>query len=191
VPGFTVGEVNLPGSLRRVGDVIVSERTPTVVVEGFDAFYRREYRSIRALGWALTGDLGAAEEIAQEAFLRAHVRWDKVSAYDEPGAWVRRVAINLATSVLRRRTRELRAVMRLQARPRDTWDLPAADHEFWVAVRALPRGQAATIALHYYEDLPVSEIAAVLGIAEGTVKAHLHKGRRNLAKRLGTLGGLA
>jgi len=170
------------------GGVIVSERgqlAPPAAADGFAALYRREYRSIRALAWALTGDGAAAEDIAQEAFLRAHQRWEVVSAYDEPGAWVRRVAINLATSVLRRRTREVRALIRFDARPRESWDLPGPDRAFWAAVRALPRRQAAVIALHYYEDLPVSDIAAVLDLAEGTVKAHLHKGRRNLAKALG------
>lgn len=160
----------------------MSERT--AAAEDFASFYRREYRSIRALAWTLTGEVGAAEDVAQEAFLRAHQRWDVVAGYDEPGAWVRRVAINLATSVLRRRGRELRALVRLGSQRREDWELPDADREFWGVVRALPRGQAATIALHYYEDLPVSDIAAVLGIAEGTVKAHLHKGRRSLAKRL-------
>ena len=167
----------------------MSERgqlAPPAEADGFVELYRREYRSIRALAWALTGDAGAAEDIAQDAFLRAHARWDVVSAYDEPGAWVRRVAINLATSVLRRRTREVRAMLRVQAQPGRDWVMPEADREFWAAVRALPRRQAAVIALHYYEDLPVSDIAAVLDIAEGTVKAHLHKGRHNLAAALGT-----
>jgi RNA polymerase sigma-70 factor (ECF subfamily) len=169
--------------------VIVSDRgqlAPPAAADGFAALYRTEYRSIRAIAWALTGDAGAAEDIAQEAFLRAHQRWHVVSEYDEPGAWVRRVAINLATSALRRRTREVRALIRVQSQRHTDWEMPEADREFWAAVRALPRRQAAVIALHYYEDLPVSDIAAVLDVAEGTVKAHLHKGRANLAKALGT-----
>lgn len=155
------------------------------VLPDFEAFYRREYRSVRAVAWALTGSGHAAEDIAQETFLRAHQRWADVSGYDEPGAWVRRVAVNLATSTLRRRTREAAAVLRLAAREPVAWDMPDVDHEFWAAVRSLPRQQAAVLALHYYEDLPVADIARVLDVAEGTVKAHLHKGRRNLARRLG------
>jgi RNA polymerase sigma-70 factor (ECF subfamily) len=167
-------------------DLSKRDFTTAAPAADFDAFYRREYPNIRALTWTLTGDVGTAEDITQEALMRAHTRWAVVSGYDEPGAWVRRVAINLATSVLRRRGREVRALVRIQARPKDDWDhLPPHDREFWAAVRALPPRQAAVIALHYYEDLPVSDIAAVLDVAEGTVKAQLHQGRHNLARRLG------
>jgi RNA polymerase sigma-70 factor (ECF subfamily) len=51
-------------------------------------------------------------------------------------------------------------------------------------VRRLPARQAAAVALHYLEDRPVTEVASILGCAEGTAKAHLHKGRTNLAKLL-------
>ena len=159
--------------------------TGVPAVADFEAFYRSEYRRVRAVAWALTGSGWSAEDVAQEAFLRAHRDWDRVSAYDEPGAWVRRVAINLATSVLRRRAREAGALLRLGGRRDEPWDLPAADADFWAAVRSLPRRQAAVLALHYYEDLPVAEIGVVLGIAEGTVKALLHQGRASLARRLG------
>jgi len=156
---------------------------PSAVVD-FDSFYRREYRAVRAVAWALTGSGWAAEDVAQEAFLRAHQRWSQVSTYDEPGAWVRRVAINLATSTLRRRAREAGALVRLAGRRSDDWTLPEGDDEFWAAVRSLPRQQAKVLALHYYEDLPVADIAVVLELAEGTVKAHLHKGRASLVRRL-------
>lgn len=165
--------------------MLLSEAEVDLPVAGdFATFYRREFRSIRALAWALTGDAGTAEDVAQEAFLRAHSHWDRVARLDVPGAWVRRVALNLATSMLRRRGRELRALVRWQARPSEA-ELAPHDEEFWAAVRSLPRGQASALVLHYYEDLPLSDIAAVMGIAEGTVKAHLHKGRRALARKLG------
>lgn len=58
------------------------------------------------------------------------------------------------------------------------------DDSFWAALRSLPDRQAQAVALHYLEDLPVSEIARVLDIAEGTVKVHLHRGRLALAELL-------
>ena len=63
--------------------------------------------------------------------------------------------------------------------------LSAPDDEFWKAVRTLPKRQAQAIALHYLEDLPIAEIAEILECAEGTVKVHLHKGRKGLATKLG------
>src|SRR3954467_14502477 len=57
----------------------------------FDDFYTAEYPSVVRLAFALTGRLAVAEEMAQEAFLAAYRRWNRISRYDEPGAWVRRV----------------------------------------------------------------------------------------------------
>lgn len=148
----------------------------------FDSFYQREFPAVRAVAWALTGNVWTAEEVAQDAFLRAHREWERVCRYDEPGGWVRRVAINLATSRLRRGVREVRALARLAGRRTEDWHMPDSSREFWAAVRSLPQRQATVLALHYYEDLPVADIAAVLGLAEGTVKAHLHKGRDALRK---------
>ena len=86
---------------------------------------------MRAVAWALTGNVWTAEEVAQDAFLRAHRDWERISGYDEPGAWVRRVAINLATSRLRRGLREVRALARLGGRRVEDWHLPDPSREFW------------------------------------------------------------
>ena len=65
-------------------------------------------------------------------------------------------------------------------------ELPEADAQVWRAVRALPRRQSQVIALRYVADASVAEIAQTLGLAEGTVKAQLHRGRQALAVRLAT-----
>jgi RNA polymerase sigma factor (sigma-70 family) len=152
---------------------------------GFEAFYLREYYAVVQLAYALSGSRLAAEDIAQEAFLRAHRDWQRVGHYQYPRAWVRRVAANLATSTVRRRLIEARALARFWAqREPSLVELPANQADFWRAVRSLPRRQAQVIALHYLEDLSVLEVARVLGRAEGTVKAQLHTGRETLARRL-------
>jgi RNA polymerase sigma-70 factor, ECF subfamily len=80
------------------------------------------------------------------------------------------VAANLATSALRRRLIEARALARFWARGEPSLvELPASQADFWRAVRSLPRRQAQVVALHYLED-PVVEVARLLGCAEGTVK---------------------
>jgi RNA polymerase sigma-70 factor (sigma-E family) len=152
---------------------------------GFEHFYLREYRGVVELAYALSGNRAGAEDIAQEAFLRAHRDWQRVGHYQHPGAWVRRVAANLATSTVRRRLIEARALARFWARAEPSLvELPASQADFWRAVRSLPRRQAQVVALHYLEDLSVMEVARVLGRAEGTVKAQLHTGRQTLARRL-------
>ena len=154
--------------------------------DDFDAFFRREYRSLVGLAVVLTGDWAAAEDLAQDALLAAHRKWHELADYDDPGAWVRRVVANRSASVWRRRARELRAMTRLGQRRTDTVPaVDARDDEFWDAGTALPTRQAQCVALLYLEDRPVAEIAEILDIAAGTVRVHLHEARATLARRLG------
>jgi RNA polymerase sigma-70 factor (sigma-E family) len=151
----------------------------------FEDFYLQEYPQVVALAYALSGSRAGAEDIAQEAFLRAYRDWDRVGSYEHQAAWVRRVAANLATSAVRRRLVEARALIRLTGRWEPAVDpLPTGDTEFWTAVRALPSRQSQAVALYYFQDLSVQQTAAVLGCAEGTVKAHLAKARQALARQL-------
>jgi len=148
----------------------------------FATFYRRELPALVALATAVGGH-ACAEEVAQEALLRAHREWGRIERYDKPGAWVRRVAINLATSDRRRRASEARALARVARRP--ILDAPPPEVDgFWALVRTLPPRQAAAVALHYLDDLSLAELADALGCAEGTAKAHLHKARQSLARHL-------
>lgn len=162
------------------------EDTTVRVVEGFDAFYRREYSRMVAIAYALLGSGAAAEDVVQEAFLTAHRRWPRISSYEDPRGWVRRVVVNRATSVLRRRTAEWRAVRRLGGGDARSVvpPLEARSREVWDAVRALPRRQAQAIALYYVDDLSLEEIGSVLGCSPGTVKTHLHRARQQLERKL-------
>lgn len=156
----------------------------------FGRFFLAEHPRLVAMVQALSGDRAHAEDVAQEALLRAHRRWDVVGAYERPGAWTRRVALNLAVSARRRRRSEDRAVVRLAARPAGAPGDPVADPvvaaDVWAVVRTLPRQQARALVLYYLADESVADLAVSLGCAEGTAKAHLHQGRAALAARLGT-----
>jgi RNA polymerase sigma-70 factor (sigma-E family) len=155
-------------------------------VEEFDTFYQREYAGMVALAYALSGSRHAAEDLAQDGFLAAHRRWDEISGYDQPLAWVRRVVANMSAKLIRRRAAEARALVRFAGRRQTpVAELDEQDAEYWRAVRSLPLRQAQVVALHYLFDLSVVDVAATLGIAEGTVKAHLHKARAALANKLG------
>lgn len=166
-----------------------SERAPAQVVMTFEAFYERELKSVIGLAYALSGSRSAAEDLAQDAFLAAHKSWDRIGRYDKPEAWVRRVVANMSVSLFRRKVREAQALARMNVPGMVLPGLPEEDEEFWKAVRALPKRQSQAIALYYLEDLSVAEIAEILDCAQGTVKAHLHKGRAKLASRLGLESG--
>jgi RNA polymerase sigma-70 factor (ECF subfamily) len=150
----------------------------------FDDFYRREHRQVLGLAFVLTGNQWVAEDTAQEAFTAAFRRWQSIVAYDSPGAWIRRVTCNRAASVLRRRVRETKAVLRLAGRTPAYIELDEGDEAFWQAVRRLPLRQAQVVALYYMEDYSVQEIAEVLDCSEGTVKTHLSRARDAVARQL-------
>ena len=164
------------------------ERSDPVVrlaPEPFEDFYGREYLAVVGLAYALSGSRWGAEDMAQEAFLAAHRDWDRIGAYDQPGAWVRRVVANLSVSGFRRRAAEAKALARIPfVQDASLPDLGAGDPEFWAAVRALPRRQAQVMALYYLEDRSVAQVAEILDVTLGTVKRHLHNGRLALARRL-------
>lgn len=165
------------------------EHPPEVRVPSqFEAFYREEYPSVVALSYVLSGSRPAAEDLAQEAFLRAHWEWERVGRMEAPGAWVRRVVVNLGRSRFRRLRSEAAARARLTTAP-TTLVAPDSEYDaFWAEVRRLPSRQAQAIALRYVDDLSVSEIADVLEVAEGTVKALLHQGRERLERQLRVKG---
>lgn len=142
----------------------------------FSIFFQREFPHVVRTVYLMVRDLGRAEEVSQEAFIQLLRHWKKVSSYDRPEAWVRRVAIRLAT---RSSTRErLRSMLE-----RQTTVAPATEEprpEVIEALRHLSPAQRAAIVLHYYEDLPIDEVADILDCSENTVKSHLHRGRNRL-----------
>lgn len=166
-----------------------SDPPVTADASAFDALYQAYYRDLVALLHALTGDLGDAQDLAQEVFCRAWQRWRVIAGYDDPVAWLRRVGVNLATSRFRRR----RTADRHLARERVSV-VPALqpDHVALVAaLRTLPANQRTAVVLHYLVDLPVANVAHELGVPPGTVKAWLSRGRAALAGRLGETGRTA
>ena len=119
----------------------------------------------------------------------AHRRWDRLSGYDAPRAWVRKVVVQRSTKVSRKGRNESVAQLRAAQGRRSTVTAPAdLDPELSAALRSLPTQQRAALALHYLCDCSLAEIAETLGVAEGTIKTHLQRGRRQLAERLSPSG---
>lgn len=161
--------------------MVDGERQPSTDAT-FDAFYRRVYPQLVGVVLALRGREVVAEEITQEALLRAFARWDQVTQMDRPDLWVQRVALNLATSRLRRVGAEARALSRQVTGRSGEGDIERvdADLRFWAAIRQLPVRQRQVVALYYVLDMPVTDIAVAMGRAQGTVKSHLHAARARL-----------
>lgn len=154
----------------------------------FETFYRNEFAAMVGLARAICGDHQQAEDLAQEAMSRAHRHWNKVSAYERPGAWLRRVTINLALSRRQRVVRELALLKRSAQDQRmltSVNDDSGYDSDVWEAVRQLPPKQRAAIALFYQEDQSTSDIADILGCTVSTATSHLSQARAKLAAALG------
>jgi RNA polymerase sigma-70 factor (ECF subfamily) len=147
-----------------------------------EEFYAAHVHGLILQLYAYTGDLGTAEELVQEAFCRALPRWPRIRTYDDPAAWVRRVAWNLATS----RWRRARAAREFSHRHRaDPVEGPGPDRVVLVgALAKLPANHRRVVVLYHLADLPIGEIAQQLGVAEGTVRVWLHRGRTALAALL-------
>jgi RNA polymerase sigma-70 factor, ECF subfamily len=154
----------------------------------FDEFYRAAYGRLVGQMYVVTGSLPEAEEVVQEAFLRALARWRRISEYDQPEAWVRRVAHNLAVNEVRRARSRLKALARLgrQAEP----DVPMSDDAVVLvaALRRLPLGHRQAVLLHHALDLPVEEVAAQLGLSPATVRGRLFRARARLRRLLPAQG---
>lgn len=151
--------------------------------QDFEAFYASAAPKVVHLVYASTGDLTVAQDSTQEAFARAWQRWSTISTYDEPLAWVRTVARRIAISAWRKQTAQDRAFVRHGAPA--AADGPGVERlAVLEALSTLSDPIRESVTLHYIADLSIEQIARETGAAVGTVKSHLHRGRRQLAEAL-------
>jgi RNA polymerase sigma-70 factor (ECF subfamily) len=160
---------------------VVADSTASAL--GFDQVFRAEYPKLVRLLTVTCTDGDVAADLAQDAFVQLHRHWDDVSGYDDPSAWLRRVALNRAANHRRGRARRSSFLRRSgrEVAPGGTEDT-VADVDLWRALAGLTPRQRAVVALHHLDDRPVAEVADLLGLAPGTVKSHLHDARRALAR---------
>jgi RNA polymerase sigma-70 factor, ECF subfamily len=169
-------------TLRKSGDLEARSGVGPPEVRDFEQFYAACFRPLTIQLYAYTRDLAAAQDLVQEAFCRAFARWDRIVRYDDPTAWVRRVAWNLASSRWRRS--KTAALFAWRQRVEHVAE-PSPDRVVLAqALGTLPENQRRAVILHHLADLPVGEIARQEGVAEGTVKSWLHRGRTALAAQL-------
>lgn len=179
------GNFRSPASLSfssRWGGITVDDITQTSlsaqatdVTTLFNLHYARLVRSLTVI----CGNSEEAADAVQEAFVKAHLKWRKISTYDDPVGWIRRVAINKVRDGHRSKVRRDRAVERMGHQATLTSEQPAID-EVAELLSTLPKQQRAAAAMFYVEQLSVLEIADALEISEGAVKFHLHQARQKL-----------
>ena len=173
----------LPGVLRSVtsNDPRRDARLDEAEIRGF---LSRDYpRLVNAVALA-SGSYPAAEDAVQEALIRAWIRSERGEGVESLPAWVAAVALNLTRSG-RRRTMAERRARRRSAERSVVAAAPSEEHmDVASALEALPRRQREVAVLRYVLEMSTAEVAAALGIAEGTVKSSLARARAHLVKAL-------
>jgi RNA polymerase sigma-70 factor, ECF subfamily len=147
--------------------------------EEFDGLYAATAARLVGQLYAMTGDLAEAQDVVQEAFIRAWQRRRELSMVGSPEAWLRTVAWRLAVS----RWRSVRrTAASWRSRPLTAATAPpSVDHTALVtALRKIPEAQRVAIVLHHLCDLSVEQVAEETGVPVGTVKARLSRGRAAL-----------
>src|SRR5215218_11486218 len=149
--------------------------------------FREEAGSLVRLARFFVDDRAAAEDLVQEAFIRLARSAHRIRERDRAAAYLRSIVINLA------RDHNRRGLVSLRHRPPAADDTPSAEEtasvqesrrEVVEALRALPRRQRECLALRYYLELSIEDMADALGVSMNSVKTHLKRGLRGLATAL-------
>ena len=156
---------------------------------GLDYLVSRYSRRALSIAWGIVRDAAEAEDLVQEAFVRA---WEKIGRFREGepfGPWLFRIVTNLALDVVKHRTKfpkteveahDERGELRAAASPE--WSDTASRIDR--AIEALPDMQRVVARLFIVEEFEHAEIAEMTGLAEGTVRSHLSHARRKLQEAL-------
>ncbi len=161
--------------------------------EAFERLVPAYRRRVFGLAYSLLRDRGAAEDLAQEVFVKL---WQALPRYDgraQLSTWIYAITRNAAISALRGRRRSISmsdpAVLDEVEGRGATTDAEPEDAAIWRQVEALPEKQRQAVILYYQDERTVDEVAALMGLPVNTVKTHLHRARASLAAALGADGG--
>lgn len=155
----------------------------------FEELYRAHADRVFALCLRMSGDRGEAVELAQDVFVRAWQKLDRLSPGTDSGAWLWRLATNVVLNTRRAHRRRIARVAPVEhpaelERPDFRTPAPVRQLSFEAAVARLPERARAVFLLHDVEGYGHGEIAAMLDVAEGTVRAHLHRARTLMREAL-------
>ena len=151
----------------------------------FEEFAQTRRQAVLAFATVLAGQRATAEDLVQEVLLRAHDRWDKISAMDRPDLYVRKMVVNEFLTWRRRSWRLVPAEISPAAATTPDHGAGLAEHLALLGeIAKLPRRQRAVLALRYYEDRTDAEIAEILGCAPGSVRAYASRALATLRVEL-------
>ena len=140
--------------------------------------HRQHYRDLVRLAGLLLRDVGASEEVVQDAFVQLHLRWRELRDPARGAAWLRSAVLNGARSRLRHlevRSRHRRPAPANAESAEDVALSGDARAGVLRAIDTLPTRQREAVVLRYYLDLSEADMAAAMGISAGSVKTHLHR----------------
>lgn len=142
----------------------------------FEGYVAQARRPLLRFAVVLTDDPELAQDVVHDVLLKAQQQWERISQADNPHAYVRRMLANEVVSWRRKWSR-------IEARPDHHLDRLVPDHATHIERRdallreiaVLPIKQRAALVMRFFEDMPDSEIADVLGCSESTVRVHVHR----------------
>lgn len=161
----------------------------------FDYLVAKYMRRVVSIAWGIIRNAADAEDLAQEAFVKAYGSIDRFRSGERFGPWIFRIVTNLGLDVLkhRRRVRHEELAGTEEAPRRDAADVPASSNEIGAridaAIESLPEMQRLVARFQLVEGFEHDEIATMMGLSEGTVRSHLSLARKKLREQLSDLYG--
>lgn len=146
--------------------------------QGFEETYRDHRVALLRLAYLMCGSHDVSEDVVQTVFTTAHDRWDQI---ENPLPYLKRAVVNLVKDGQRRRFRRSSTT---KAPEQPLVVLPPEVDETWALISGLPWTQRAVVVLHYYEDLPLTEVAVVLDRTASTVRSDHRRALDKLRKEL-------
>jgi len=163
--------------------------------EAYDVLVSQYLRRVVSIAWGIVRNAHDAEDLAQEAFVKAYQNIGRFRTSEPFGPWIYRIVTNLSLDVMKHRTkfRHEEIGSEQPAARRDDAELPAVSGEIGrridEAIESLPDMQRVVARLHLVEQFEHQEIAAMTGLSDGTVRSHLSLARKKLKEKLADLYG--
>jgi RNA polymerase sigma-70 factor (sigma-E family) len=193
-------EAPAPSLVRRLDAAWSAERAPDAPAgrrtgepardHAVRALYERTHADMVRFAAFLTGDVDAAEDVAQEAFVRVFDAWDRIEDHGRVDAYLRATVVNVVRSNHRRHTvagRHAAPHLTLVASAEDTAMGHVGRERVLAAIAALPLRQRACVVMRHWMRMTESEIATTLDLSVGSVRTHVKRGTETLKRTLGDI----